>query len=194
MSSSSTTNQQSKSDLILFARGVIAILETWPALKIAVTESWGGPDGAGKRRWMAGEIVDAFERPPSEGIPDEDYIEDMMLQIMADEFDTNLEDGSGERVGKDVVRLWKCITMTKTGTEEVTRLEGLADKQRGKKVQVKVEACSDDEVDGEGSEEEGDWSDEDEAPRLIDHQQPKEPAQPEVDEDGFTLVKKKGKR
>jgi pre-rRNA-processing protein TSR2 len=192
MASSSTINPTPKAGIILFARGVMAILETWPALKLAVEESWGGPDGADKRRWMAGEIVDAFETPSKDGIPDAEYIEDMLLQVMSDEFDTNLEDGSAERVGKDIVKLWNDIHVKMTGEEEVTRLEAAANKQKGKKVAAKVEVNSDDEVDGDSEEEE--WTeDEDEVPRLIEHQ-PKEPEQPEVDEDGFTTVKRKGKR
>jgi pre-rRNA-processing protein TSR2 len=142
---------------------------------------------------MAGTIVDAFETPSSDGIPDDQYIEEMLLQIMSDEFDTVLEDGSAERVGKDVVKLWNDIHVKKNGTEEVARLEGLASQQRGKKVSAKVEVNSDDEVDEESDDEE-DWTDEeDEPPRLIERQ-PKAPEEPEVDEDGFTVVKRKGKR
>jgi pre-rRNA-processing protein TSR2 len=194
MATSSKVNQP-KPDIVLFARGVIAILETWPALKLAIDESWGGPDGANKRLWMAGEIVDAFETPPSDGIPDDQYIEEMLLQIISDEFDTTLEDGSAERVGKDVVKLWNDIQVKKIGEQEVTRLESQSNKQRGKKVTAKVEVNSDDELDGEGSGDEwvDDDEDDEEPPRLINHQ-PREPEQPEVDGDGFTLVKRKGKR
>jgi pre-rRNA-processing protein TSR2 len=177
-------------DIVLFARGVIAILETWPALKLAVEETWGGPDGAHKRRWMAGEIVDAFESPSSDGIPDDQYIEEMLLQIMSDEFDAMLEDGSAECVGKDVVKLWNDIHGKEIGEEEVARLENLSNKQRGRKVPAKVEVKSDDEFDEESSEED---EDDEDAPRLI-HRPSEEPDQPEVDEDGFTLVKRKGKR
>jgi len=198
MATSSTINPPPESKVVLFARGVLAILETWPALKLAVAESWGGPNGADKRRWMAGEIVDAFESPSNkdDGVPDEQYIEDMLLQIMSDEFDTVLEDGSAERVGKDVVKLWGDIYVKGTGEAEVKMLEEVSNKQKGKKVAAKLEENSDEEIDGESGEEgeEGDWTDEeDEAPRLIDPQ-PKRPEQPEVDEDGFTMVKRKAKR
>ncbi len=47
--------------LILFARGVIARLEVWPALRVAVEQGWGGPSSREKRRWLASEIVDAFD-------------------------------------------------------------------------------------------------------------------------------------
>jgi len=114
---------------------------------------------------------------------------------MADEFDTNLEDGSAERVGKDVVKLWNAIHGSNLGEQEVTRLETLSNKQRGKKVVAEVQHNSDEDededVDVDDSGEE--WTDDDDPPRLLQHQ-PKDPEQPEIDDDGFTLVKRKGKR
>ncbi len=91
MSSTSTTAP----DLILFARGVIATLELWPALRLAVDESWGGPDSREKRRWLAGEVVDMFEQSiPSPSrknskieTPDAVYVEEMLLQVMSDEYE-----------------------------------------------------------------------------------------------------------
>lgn len=47
--------------LILFARGVIARLEVWPALRVAVEQGWGGPSSREKRRWLASEIVHPFD-------------------------------------------------------------------------------------------------------------------------------------
>src|SRR5258708_31815510 len=95
--------QRPPASLVLFARGVIARLETWSILRVAVQEGWGGPKSADKRTWLASEIVDAFEQqvPP----PDDQYVEEFLLQVMADEFDCIVEDGSGEAVGKDIVQI-----------------------------------------------------------------------------------------
>ena len=170
---------------VLFARGVIARLSVWSILRIAVQEGWGGPGAAAKRTWIASEIVDAFET--QNPIPDDQYIEELLLQILSDEFHTELEDGSAESVGVDIVRLWE---ETRLGKQElVNTFEELAERMKGKKVEAHV-----------GEEEEDEWSDDDddamdedgseEAPQLL--QPPEIPPrhEPEVDEDGFTLVKR----
>lgn len=171
---------------VLFARGVIARLIIWPILRIAVQEGWGGPNGGKKRTWIASEIVDAFEtqKPP----PDDQYIEELLLQIMQDEFETNIEDGSTESVGVDIVRMWDETRVGKL--DLVLKFEELADKLKGKEIQVPVVGNDDEE-----------WSDEDEDSvdedvqvpsamlRTSQTQLPTRSA-PEVDESGFTLVKR----
>ena len=170
---------------ILFARGVIARLAYWPALRIAVDQGWGGPESAQKRTWLASVIVDAFEEqiPP----PDTQYIEELLLQVMEDEFTTNLEDGSAESVAEDIVRVWENIHAGKQ--DLVTRYEQQAERLKGKKLQVREEVGSDSDWDDE-EEGEGD-SQNDEAPQLLDDKPAK--VEPQIDEDGFTLVQGKGK-
>ncbi|RDX43046.1 hypothetical protein OH76DRAFT_1447465 [Lentinus brumalis] len=170
---------------ILFARGVIARLASWPALRIAVDQLWGGPDSAAKRTWLAGVLVDDFEG----AAPDEDYVEDRLLQVMADEFDTVLEDGSAEGVAKDLVRLWAEVAQGRDAL--VREFEERADKLKGKTVQAEEGAGDASDWEDESGEEgeDGDGA-EGEAPRLLERPQKEEP---EVDEDGFTTVKGKGK-
>ncbi|KAJ3716192.1 Pre-rRNA-processing protein TSR2-domain-containing protein [Lentinula raphanica] len=209
--------------LVLFARGVIARLAFWETLTLAVQESWGGPGAKEKRTWMAGVLVDMFEETLSKNNPasastddsrrvDPEDIEDTLLQIMADEFEVHVEDGSAEMLGKDIVRLWDAITnpanagaMTSpsAGEKMVQEWESRADKTKGRKVQAHYQEATE--------EEEGDWEDEDEeeddadndvsmsqiaaideAPQLIDHGHSRR--EPEVDEDGFTLVSSRRKR
>lgn len=108
--------------IVLFARGILARLALWPALRIAVHNSWGGPESAEKQRWLAGVIVDQYENhiprtdadfAPSTSqtgtTPDASYIEEMLLQIMVDEFEVILEDNSAYEVARDVVRLWEDV-------------------------------------------------------------------------------------
>ena len=173
---------------VLFARGVIARLALWPALRIAVDQGWGGPESAEKRTWIASVVVDAFEQ--EDPTPDVGYVELMLLQIMEDEFETVLEDGSAEAAAKDIVRIWEDV---KNGSEETVKwFETQADKNKGKKVEVEEVAGEESDWEDESGEDEED-EDEDEAPMLIDSQ-PKTKPEPEVDEDGFTLVKGKGVR
>jgi len=187
--------------LILFARGVIARLELWPALRIALEQGWGtggGPSSREKRRWLASEIVDAFVVDNSDdsaaaaaGVrtPDAEYIGLMLAQVLEDEFDAAFEDGSVEAVAGDIVALWGA------GEDVVGMWERKAEGVRGKKVDVRVEVGSDE----DGDEGEGEWEDEEsgeegeeEAPQLVPAAEVQRPARPRpiIDEDGFTLVQK----
>ncbi|KAF8271672.1 Pre-rRNA-processing protein TSR2-domain-containing protein [Lactarius quietus] len=160
--------------LILFARGVIARLELWPALRIAVEQGWGGPDSSAKRRWLASVLVDAFDTQQPE--PDAEYVTLMLAQVLEDEFGASIEDGSVE------LSRW------------TLEWERKADGARTKRVEVRevVDEGGDEEDDEEWEDEEDE--DEDEAPQLLgaagDPQQRPSKSEPVVDEDGFTLVQK----
>jgi pre-rRNA-processing protein TSR2 len=172
---------------VLFARGVLARLETWDTLRLAVQEGWGGPGAPQKRTWLASALVDAFEEtaPP----PDDQYVEELLLQVLADEFDTDLEDGSAEPVALDIVRLWD---ETRAGRDElVGRFEARAEGMRGKRAVAQAGKDAEEWEDEEGDEDDsGMDEDEEEAPQLME---PRQREEPEIDEDGFTLVKGKGK-
>lgn len=147
---------------------------------------------------MAGEVIDAFEKassPSSE--PDETYVEELLLQMIADEFDCMVEDLSGEEVAADIVQLWKD---TKTATIESSMMlwEDKEKKMSGKKMEFTLAKKGDDtdwvEDDEDGSsdedgEEEDGQMEVDDVPTLVDRR-PKEPI---VDEEGFTVVQGKGK-
>ena len=167
--------------LILFARGVIARLAIWPALRVAVEQNWGGPEGIAKRRWLASVLVDAFEAPTK---PDVEDVEETLLQVMEDEFEAVLEDGSALDVARDVVKLWDEVREGKD--ENVKMFEEVEGKVKGSKVPVQMEGGESDDEEGGWEEEEED--EEEEAPRLVRRQ-----TDPVVDEDGFTLVRSKGK-
>ena len=178
---------------VLFARGVIARLAIWATLRIAVKENWGGPGASSKRTWLASVIVDAFEE--QKPIPDDQYIEELLLQVMSDEFETVIEDGSAEAVAVDIVRLWDETQIGKG--DLVVNYEELAEKVRGKMPDVHEQVVSDDDDDDwDDDEEEGDEEDEgEEAPRLVERPVSKHIIkQPEIDEQGFTMVKGKARR
>ena len=199
--------------LVLFARGVIARLDLWPALRVAVEQNWGGPESHEKRRWLASVIVDAFEEQQQQQPPqphphhqnpssfsfssssssfvtttrtlDAEYVALMLAQVLEDEFDATFEDGSVEAVAADLVGLWGA------GEDVVREWERKAEGARGKSVDV--QEVVDDEDEWEDEESEGDGGEGDEAPQLIptpvDEQRPAKP-KPVIDQDGFTLVQK----
>jgi len=198
--------------LILFARGVIARLEVWPALRVAVEQGWGGPSSREKRRWLASEIVDAFggdddddddDESPSvdmdvdmdahrkkkkKSLLDAEDVALMLAQALEDEFDASFEDGSVEAVAADIVALWGA------GEDVVREWERKAEGVRGKKVDVQEVVNDEDEWEDESGEDEDEDKDANEAPQLMpaDAARVQRPAKPKpvIDDDGFTLVQK----
>ncbi len=57
-----------------------------------------------KRDWFAGAISELIENTPD---ADVEYVEEFLLQVMNDEFETNLEDNSGEEVAAKILGLRK---------------------------------------------------------------------------------------
>lgn len=173
--------------------------------------NWGGPDSADKRDWFAGEVAGQF--PPfsnsnstttngsttsaqqpqgDQEEPDAEYLEELILQVMLDEFEVNVDDDTAFDVATEIVRLrGQCA---RGNFEEVDRLLARWQSRKGEKVHFKHGEDQDGETDWEDDDEDDDGSDDDmdEAPPLVEAAAPKkEKAQPEVDDDGFTKVTRK---
>ncbi|BEI87582.1 uncharacterized protein CcaverHIS019_0103000 [Cutaneotrichosporon cavernicola] len=186
-------------EILLFARGVIALLDLWPALTIAVREGWGGHDSAEKKTFLASEIVELFDTradrlpdntidPKGDDPLDRDQVSDLLAQVMSDEFEAAVEDDSLDPLGADIVRCWRDVL---AGKVEV--VEGLENKAAEVgRMGVKAQSGGGEvEVDSEGEE----WESDDEAPELVPvAHEPKERQDPVVDDDGFTLVQKPRRR
>jgi len=172
--------------LVLFARGVIAILNAWPALRLAVQESWGGPHSAEKRIWLASNLVDAFEKEPL----DEEQIEDLLLEAMIDEFEAEIDDDSPRGIAKKIVNVWKVAC--DGNTEDIVKLEAATDQLVRRQLSTTQQTGNGDDewIDEEGSEEGDDFRN---APELISPPTLEE-MQVVVDDEGFQLVQKGAKR
>ncbi|KAJ4393207.1 rRNA accumulation- protein [Gnomoniopsis smithogilvyi] len=201
MASSSTEAPSAETRQSRFEQSVALSLALWPALTLAVQNNWGGPDSADKRDWFAGQVAEAFPAFTASNItsttttapaaddsePDAEYIEELLLQVMVDEFEVAVDDESSYDVAMEIIRLrGQC----RSGNfEEVDRLLERWMARKGQKVVMKK---------GEDEEQDTDWDDTDgsdeedeemgEAPALVEK---KEKAVPEVDEDGFTKVTRK---
>ena len=70
----------------------------WSALDIAVQNEWAGPDSADIRDWLGGVVVDMFSFPAVKTVEVED-VEDILTQVVEDEFELRLEDDSAYQVG-----------------------------------------------------------------------------------------------
>jgi pre-rRNA-processing protein TSR2 len=158
-----------------------------------VQNSWGGPDSASKREWFAGAVADLFSSPATY-LPEAEDVEERLLQIMEDEFEVVVDDGSSEVVASQIMRLWgECM---RGEFVEVEKLQGEWEKRGQGKQQIVAQVVegSDDgddaeSVDGEdweheGEDDEGDVEMGDAPPQLV----PREKPAPDIDDEGFTKV------
>ena len=63
---------------------------------------WGGPDSADKRDWLAGAIAEQFQKDTE---TDGDDVADMLLQVMEDEFEVVVDDGSEVPIATKVIQI-----------------------------------------------------------------------------------------
>lgn len=189
-------------------------LWAWPALTLAIQNSWGGSSQVShdKRDWFAGAISELLTSSPPQ-LADVADLEEVLLQVMVDEFEVVVDDGSAEDTARDI---WAGVTKLHAGdASELTAMYGKWQarqaKNGGKEVVsgiVRGEDKEADDTDWDDSDEEGDeWNgfpdnpvtrdvdmDMDDAPPLVDVSQPRQKLEPEIDEEGFTKVVSKKKR
>lgn len=185
-------------------------LQLWQPLSFAVESNLGGGDGADKRDWFAGAVAELFEdawaNAPLSSSTTSTVAEDLLmdtearlLQIMDDEFDTVVDDGSAYDVANDLVALWTQCRRGQFAGADALRQKWEA--SRGKSVRGAFQAgkapdddtaWQTDDEDEDDDDSEGDDEDDDvnmdEAPALVDGQATRSKPGPEVDEDGFTTV------
>ena len=178
-----------------FDLSIALALATWPALTLAVQNSWGGPESSEKRDWFAGAVSDLIQNTPD---ADVEYVEEFMLQVMNDEFDINVEDGSGEEVAARIVGLRR---LTLRGdfamVDEMYQKWQERQTKGGGRVQIQY-------VKRAENEDDTDWDSvdmEDDSDEGVEMEQasamakaPKEKIPPKVDDDGFTEVVGRRKR
>uniref|UniRef100_A0A060T8U8 ARAD1D05610p n=1 Tax=Blastobotrys adeninivorans TaxID=409370 RepID=A0A060T8U8_BLAAD len=176
-----------------FELGVCMAMYNWEDLTLAVENQWAGSESSDIRDWMVGAIVELFE----DNYTDAGEIETRLLQMMQDEFDVDVQDGSGEVVAQQIVNIYRQCAEENFSTveklfsqyqeREEKKSKGLLKPQI---VKPQTEAGEDDD-----SEEEGEWEDDDAQNSSGPSQTPtNEAAGPIVDDDGFELVQKKNRR
>lgn len=176
-----------------FDNGIWYLLCLWPALHVAVQDSWGGPASGDKRDWFAGAVSDLFNSRPD---TDHDDLVSFLLQVMQDEFECNVEDDSEEEVAGSILSLKKRLVEERdlTAVREVE----LRWRSRGQmKVDLKIidngineEVGDDEEWEGFDDDDVNMDTAQDVVPDLVPALKKEKPV-PEVDEEGFTKVTKK---
>ncbi|KIW14171.1 hypothetical protein PV08_06952 [Exophiala spinifera] len=182
-------------------------LWSWPALTLAIQNAWGGSAQVSndKRDWMAGAVSELLiSTPPA--LADVGDLEEVLLQVMVDEFEIVVDDGTAEDVARSI---WSGATKIRNG--DLTELNDLyirwqEKQQKGGDRIVNIvrgeDKDQDTDADEDDYEDEEEWNgfedrqdvDMDDAPPLTGSRMPKQKAEPEVDEDGFTKVVGKKKR
>ena len=137
-------------------------------------------------------------------------LEEVLLQVMVDEFEVVVDDGSAGEVAGRIWRGWEGVLKGELTEVQAMHALWLERREKGEKLELDFRRGEDEEgveTDGE-SEEEGDEEEEwggfpdgdrdgdqemGEAPALV-RKKEKERVEPEVDEDGFTKVVGKKKR
>ena len=155
--------------------------------------SWGGPDSAEKRDWLARAGSELLAATPD---ADSQYVEEFLLQVMNDEFDVNVEDGSGEEIADKILRIKLQIINGDTAPVDEMLAEWKRKQKRGgDELKMFVEGSANGQDAESGSDDSDDMDDEDEdmedAPQLV---KVKELPEPEIDEEGFTKVTRKKNR
>jgi pre-rRNA-processing protein TSR2 len=119
-------------------------------------------------------------------------VETVLLQVMLDEFEVAVDDESAFETAETVMRLRAACGRGLFAEVEQLRQRWVARGGRGEVGFQKVETGDDDQdTDGDSVDEESDSGDEEmgDAPPA-----PRQRAEPEVDEDGFTTVPNRRKR
>ncbi|XP_051509509.1 pre-rRNA-processing protein TSR2 homolog [Myxocyprinus asiaticus] len=88
----------------LFVEAVGAVLETWPVLQIAVDNGFGGAHSQQKANWM----VDVLQQYFNDNVDlQQNEVEDFISDLMNNEFDTMVEDGSLPQVAQKVCVMYQ---------------------------------------------------------------------------------------
>ncbi|XP_051758499.1 pre-rRNA-processing protein TSR2 homolog [Ctenopharyngodon idella] len=132
----------------LFSEAVRAVLETWPVLQIAVDNGFGGAYSQQKAEWM----VDALQQYFIDNDElQQDEVEDFISELMNNEFDTVVDDGSLPQVAQKVCVMFQQCQQGKL-TEVREQINQLVEKKsagRAKATPAKTPDDDDDECEDE---------------------------------------------
>ncbi|KAJ5173171.1 hypothetical protein N7492_005764 [Penicillium capsulatum] len=173
-----------------FDLAITLALNNWPALTLAVQSNWGGPTSGDKRDWLCGAISEMMaDRPET----DAEDLEDVLIQVMNDEFDVVIDDESAGNVALEIMEL-KAQTLRGEFATIQSMWEAWQRKTQQKSASMfkQVESREEDQETDEEIEDDSGDMEMDDAPALV--RAPREKVEPEIDDDGFTKVVGKKKR
>ncbi|ODV59905.1 Tsr2p ASCRUDRAFT_81779 [Ascoidea rubescens DSM 1968] len=175
-----------------FELGVSMIIYSWNELDIAVENKWGGPNSEEKRDWVTAVVVDLFREKAVDNI----LIEDTLLYIMFDEFENQIENDSGLIITARILDIYRdCVNKEYKVVDKLyeTWLKKQEERKEGKKKYKNVVINDDSSIEVEEEEEKEKETEENVMAENKSSLANKNEG-PIVDDDGFELVQKKGKR
>lgn len=174
-----------------FELGVCMAVYKWDELNTAVENNWGGPQSADKRDWISGIVLDLFDLKAVDLI----LIEETLLYALVDEFDTNVDNDSALEIAALIVKIYRdCMVKDYKRVDEL--YSKYQEKQKKASVKQQIQIVDDPENPGISDDDDDDMDAEEEIPGLVQDVEAVKILKPEpiVDDDGFELVQKKGKR
>ncbi|CCK69070.1 Tsr2p KNAG_0B06420 [Huiozyma naganishii CBS 8797] len=178
-----------------FELGLSMLVHGWDSLDIAVVNQWGGPESADKRDWITSVVVDLFKENKT---LDSAVLEETLLYAMFDEFDTHVDDGSAQMIALGMLKLYDECRQLNFNTVEKLYGKWMEKQRRGvdttRYVQINEVSGTDDEGDEDEDDEDEDMGMDGEMEANAGIPELTTAPEPVVDDDGFELVQKKGKR
>ncbi|XP_062891607.1 pre-rRNA-processing protein TSR2 homolog isoform X1 [Mobula hypostoma] len=184
----------------LFVEGIRTALEAWPAYQVALENGFGGAHGQQKAAWMVTAVEQYFY---DNADLESEEVEELLADILDNEFDTVVEDGSLSEVAHQI---WSTFALCQRGQESEVRarIQQLVERRNRVRVEVVPARRPGEEAAEEDSEEEEEDEEEDGAEAMdCDSQAAPEPRSlcpvaaerpsEEEDPDGWTVVRRRRK-
>ncbi|KAJ2829516.1 rRNA accumulation- protein [Coemansia erecta] len=115
-----------------FVEGVDHILSKWTALELAVQHEWGGRNTQEKRDNLVDEIADYFDGLARKGqAPETTDLEELLLDILDEDFSITLEDASEKEVARIICQLFSECRHSNFSTVDRLAAERDAREKRG---------------------------------------------------------------
>lgn len=178
----------------LFEEGVSLILKSWTALALAVEHEWGGSGSSQKADQLRADIIEWFYNGREHWA---DELEEAIDEVMTTDFNAQIEDGSQTEVADKLVQLHAELKAGKLDLYHRIKATAEQAMQAARRSQRQV-------VDNDGAVMEGESSDSDSDSEMagsgdegmMDAEGDGAAAAtgPVVDDEGFELVQRRGRR
>ncbi|XP_014669544.1 PREDICTED: pre-rRNA-processing protein TSR2 homolog isoform X2 [Priapulus caudatus] len=122
--------QQQQDQQRVFRESVCKLMDGWAALQLAVEQGFGGVHSQQKEIWFCEVIYQFFQ--DNAGL-DPLEVEDFISELMNNEFETMVEDGSLQHIAKVLCQYFNLCAQGKT-TEVVNELEKIPDRNKVREV------------------------------------------------------------
>lgn len=130
-----------------FIEGVDHVFSKWTALVLAVEHRWGGHETQAKRDSMVDEVVEYFDTQVNKRKqPEPTELEDLLLDVMDEDFGVGLEDSSEKEVSSLL-----CLIFNECKAGNFATVDRLADERDARAAQQPTAASQSHTIDNSDS-------------------------------------------